>query len=136
MAEFVSRLEFEVQSVDGHVVNYWAAATFSVNLKTYCRLLTGRKFLQSTSSLPGFSNGSTRASFQSEAKMPESSEKLTILVITGSRTSNTFTSTAKRRTFSLAHIWGQQAISLRKNAAPYNQKTTVCCFSLFNLNWL
>ena len=30
-----------------------------------------------------------------------------------------------RCTLSLHHIWGQQAISLRKNAAPYNQETTV-----------
>ena len=32
---------------------------------------------------------------------------------------------AIRRTLSLDHIWGQQAISLRKNAAPYSRKTTV-----------
>ena len=55
----------------------------SVSLETYCKLLTGRKFVKSANKPGDFRSGVTNASFQSFGKCPDVSEELIMRVITG-----------------------------------------------------
>ena len=60
---------------------------FSVSLEIYCKLLTGLKFWKIGSSPSFFNRGWTEAHFHWSANIPFCSERLMILVKTGSRVS-------------------------------------------------
>ena len=53
----------------------------------YCRLLIGLQFTKSGSTPTVFKSGCTRAHFQTSANVPESNDRLIILVIVGNNTS-------------------------------------------------
>ena len=65
----------------------WSKKARPVNFKTYCKLDTGLKLVNSASTADFFSRGETNASSQQSGNSPDVREQLIMRVMTGSRTS-------------------------------------------------